>query len=120
MFEIPTTVDISDGTYPSVVEAIESGTGTFGAQRKWNFLVEHDGRVDSISRITSANMGPRSIGYQLLSGILGRQPKAGEKIDDPTGQRCLVTITHNEKGFPTIAATAPYQEPQQTLPGIPR
>jgi hypothetical protein len=120
VFEIPTTVEIADGTYPAVVESIESGTGSFGPQRKWSFLVEHDGKIDSISAITSGNTGPRSKAYAFLSGLLGRAPLAGEKIDDPTGTRCLVTITHNEKGFPTIGAVAPYQEPQQTLPGVPR
>jgi hypothetical protein len=120
MFQIPTTVEISDGDYPAVVEAIEAGNGSFGAQRKWNFLVEHDGKIDSISRITSANLGPRSVGYALLSGLLGRDLKAGEQIEDPTGKRCIVTITHNEKGFPTIGAVKPWVEPQQSLPGIPR
>lgn len=120
MFNIPTTVEINDGTYPAVVEAIEAGTGSFGPQRKWSFLVEHDGKIDSISAITSANLGPRSKAYGFLSGILGRQPKAGEAIDDPTGTRVLVTVEHNEKGFPTIAAVQPYQAPQQELPGIPR
>ena len=124
MFEVPTTVEIADGTYPAVVEAIEPITTSFGASRKWNFLVEHqrDGQkaIDSISVITSQHMGPKSKAYAFLSGLLGRPLKAGEKIDDPTGQRCLVQVIHNEKGFPTIGAVQQYQEPQQELPGIPR
>ena len=120
MFEIPTTVEITDGTYPAVVESIVSGEGSYGPQRTWSFLVEHDGKIDSISAITSGHMGPRSKAYAFLSGLLGRPLKAGEKIDDPTGSRCLVQVTHNEKGYPTIAAVQQYVAPQQELPGIPR
>lgn len=125
MFEIPTTVEIEDGTYPAVVEAIEPMQTSFGASRKWSFLVEHKdasgaAKIDSISTITSANLGPRSKAYGFLSGILGRPLKAGEKVDDPTGTRVLVTIEHNEKGFPTVTAVAQYVDPQQTLPGVPR
>lgn len=126
MFEIPTTVEIEDGTYPAVVEAIEpTEHATFGKGRKWSFLVEHtaaDGtsKVDSISTITSSNLGPRSKAYAFLSGIEGRPLKAGERVDDPTGKRVMVTIGHNDKGFPTVTAVAAFQEPQQTLPGVPR
>ena len=120
MFEIPTTVEIADGTYPAVVESIVSKETSFGPSRLWSFLVEHDGKIDSISAFTSAHMGPRSKGYAFVSGLLGRPLKAGEKIDDPTGSRCLVQVTHNEKGYPTIAAVQQYVAPQQELPGIPR
>lgn len=120
MFKIPTTVEIADGTYPAVVEAIESGSGSFGTYRKWSFLVEHDGKVDSISAMTSANLGPQSKAYKWLTGILGKQLKAGDEVEDPTGTRCLVTITHNEKGFPTVSEVGTYSDPQQTIPGIPR
>lgn len=126
-FEIPTTVEIDDGTYPAVIEAIENGTGSFGPQRKWSFLVEHKDaagvtKVDPISTITSANLGPRSKAYGFLIGVLGRTLKAGDKIDeaDVIGKRVLVTIVHNEKGFPTVEAVAQYQEPQQELAGLPR
>lgn len=122
MFQIPTTVEIADGRYPAVSEAVEAGTGSFGPQRKWSFLVEHDGKIDSISTITSANLGPRSKAYQFLTGILGKAPKAGDAIEEGQviGVRVLVDIEHNEKGFPTIAAVHPYVAPQQELPGIPR
>lgn len=125
MFEIPTTVEIADGTYPAVVESIVSDTGNYGPFRKWSFLVEHvaaDGskKIDSISAITSGNTGPRSKTYAWLTAIIGRAPKAGEKIEDPTGTRVLVTIEHNDKGFPTVAQLTPLVEPVQVEAGIPR
>ena len=125
MFEVPTTVEIADGRYPAIVEAIEPITTSYGASRRWSFLVTHkkaDGTdaVDSISVITSNHLGPKSKAYAFLSGLLGRPLKAGEKIEDPTGTRCLVDVVHNEKGFPTIGAVQQYSEPQQELPGIPR
>jgi hypothetical protein len=120
VFQVPQTVEIADGTYPAVIEAIVPHASSFGEGRKWSFLVEHDGTIDSISAITSLNAGPRSKAGQWLAALYGRPLKAGEVIEDPTGTRCLVTISHNEKGFPTVSGVAQYQEPQQELPGIPR
>jgi len=123
-FTIPNTLVIDDGVYPAVFEGVTEEQGQFGLMRKWTFLVEHavDGvtKVDAITQITSGNTGPQSKSYQWLTALLGRAPAAGEEIDDPTGTKCLVTIAHNEKGFPKVTQVSPVVEPQQTLPGIPR
>jgi hypothetical protein len=119
-FEIPTTVDIKDGTYPATLEKVEASEGQYGTMRKWHWLVENGDKIDSLSVITSANTGPQSKSYLWLTALLGRAPQAGEKLEDPTGTRVLLQIGHNDKGFPTVLAVHPYQEPQQTVPGIPR
>lgn len=121
LFEIPTTIEIEDGTYPAALEKVETYRHeVYGEGRKWHWLVEHDGKIDPLSSITSGNTGPRSKTYQYLSAFEGRAPKAGEKIADPTGKRVLLQITHNDKGFPQVAAVLPYVNPQQELPGLPR
>lgn len=119
-FEIPQTVEIDDGVYPAVLENVETAEGNFGQYRKWSFLVDHDGKVDSLSALTSANTGPKSKSYAWLTVLFGKAPQAGEKLESPTGTRVLVTITHNDKGFPTVSDIAAYSEPQQVLPGVPR
>lgn len=123
-FEIPTTVDIPDGTYKGMLEAVKADTGQFGPFRKWSFLLEVtvDGEVQMLpcDALTSANTGPQSKSYKWLEAINGAAPAAGTTVEAPTGKSCLVTIKHNEKGFATVADVAPYVDPQQTLPGIPR
>lgn len=120
-FEIPVTVEIADGTYPATLENVDSYTHPqFGEGRKWGWLIEHDGKIDSLTSITSNNTGPKSKAYGWLTALLGRPPKAGERIEDPTGTRVLLKITHNDKGFPQVAEVLPYVAPQQELPGLPR
>lgn len=123
-FEIPLTVDVPDGNYTATLEGVTEDTGNFGTFRKWTWLVECtiDGQAQIVplTQLTSANTGPQSKSYQQLTALLGEAPKAGQKIESPNGRRAVVTVTHNEKGFPKVESIGPYIEPQQTLPGIPR
>lgn len=130
-FEIPTTVDIPNGKYVASLAEVKEDTGQFGKFRRWTWLVEvpahedEDGQkieasIEELTQLTSANTGPQSKSYIQLAALLGRAPKAGEKIESPNGQRAVLTIGHNEKNFPTVEAVGPYVDPQQSLPGIPR
>lgn len=120
-FQIPVTVEIADGTYPGTLESVTPYTHPqYGDGRQWGWLIEHDGKIDSLTSITSNNVGPKSKAYKWLTALLGRAPKAGEAIEAPTGTRALLQITHNDKGFPQVAEVLPYVAPQQELPGIPR
>lgn len=123
-FEIPTTIDIPDGSYTATLGEVKADKGQFGDFRKWDWLVEVtiEGKVEIVplTQLTSANTGPQSKSYQQLTALLGTAPKAGEKIEAPTGKRAVLTIGHNEKGFPTVLNVGPYVDPQETLPGIPR
>lgn len=123
-FEIPLTVDVPDGNYTATLESVIEDTGSFGKYRKWTWLVEAtiDGtmQIVPLTQLTSANTGPQSKSYQQLTALLGEAPKAGQKIESPNGKRAIVTVTHNEKGFPKVDSIGPFVEPQQTLPGIPR
>ena len=119
-FEIPQTIVIDDGTYPGVLERVESDQGQFGTFRKWHWLVDHDGKVDPLSVITSGNTGPQSKSYKWLTALLGRAPQAGEKLETPAGTRVLLKIGHNEKGFATVLEVLSYSEPQQVMEGVPR
>jgi hypothetical protein len=122
-FEISagTQLQVPDGTYPAVLESvIEESGGKFGAQRKWTFLVEHDGKIDSLSGLSSTNTSPGSKSYQWLSALLGKEPQVGERYEDPTGTRVLLQLKKNDKGYMKIEAVLPFEEPQQVLPGVPR
>jgi hypothetical protein len=126
-FEIPNTVDIPDGQYVASLAGVSEDTGQFGKFRKWDWLIElpakdgNDASIEELTQLTSANTGPQSKSYMQLTALLGEPPKAGTKVESPNGKRATVTITHNEKGFPTIAAVGPYVEPQMAADlGIPR
>lgn len=127
-FQISDFVDIPDGTHTATLESVTAETGGFGGNdyRKWNWLVEvtnvETGEVEilPLTQLTSANTGPQSKSYQQLTVLLGEAPKAGEKIEPPTGKRAILVTGHNEKGFPKVLSVGPYVDPQATLPGIPR
>jgi len=130
-FEIPITVDIPDGTYVASLAGVTEDSGSFGKFRRWTWLVEvpktvsadgieTPGSIEELTQLTSANTGPQSKSYRQLTALLGEAPKAGQKIESPNGKRVTVTITHNDKGFPTIGEVGPYVDPQMALPGIPR
>lgn len=120
-FTVAEAANIPNGTYPATLEKVsDGGTGQFGAMRKWHWLVEVDGRIESVSSLSSANTGPNSKSYTILKALLNRDLVAGESIEDPTGSRILIRFEKNEKGYPTAKDFMPYVEPQQTLPGVPR
>lgn len=123
-FEISGGLDIPDGQYPAALLSVTEDSGQFGKFRKWEWLVEYteDGetKTDSLSQLTSANTGPQSKSYQILTALIGRSPKSGEKVETPAGKRAILTLEHNDKGFMKVAAVSPFVEAQQTVPGIPR
>lgn len=112
--------DIPDGTYPAVLESVTEDTGQFGKQRKWTWLIELNDQIIPLTCITSAVTSTGSKSYQLLAGLLGKEPVVGERYEDPTGTRVLVTIGRNKKQYPTVDSVQPFTEPQQVLPGVPR
>lgn len=119
-FEIPTPTAIEPGTYKAQLEKVETDEGNFGKYRKWFWIVEVDGKLESLSVLTSAHTGPNSKSYAWLTALLGRAPQAGETIEDPTGKTVLLAISKNDKGFNKVDAVMPIVEPTEVSPGIPR
>lgn len=123
-FEInaPAGLQVPDGTYPAILESvIEEPSGKFGPQRKWTFLVEHDGEVTAHTELSSMNTSPKTKSYAWLTGLLGKAPQIGERFEDPTGTRVLLRIEKNpETGYMKVKEVLPFTEPQQVLPGVPR
>lgn len=125
MFEI-TGVKIEPGSYPAVLEKVEADKGQFGDMRKWHWLVEvpatdgQEAKIEPLTQLTSANTGPQSFSYKILSALLKRDLKAGESVDDPTGNAAILVIGKNDKGFPKVTDVLPKQEAQEVLPGLPR
>lgn len=130
VFNIPTTVDVPDGVYTAMLEEVEEGDGSFGKYRKWHFLVDVPsdklgkpaGTVEIVplSALTSINTGPQSKSYKWLTALLGGAPQAGTAVASPNGSRAVVTVTHNDKNFPTISDVGPYVDPVKSGDGIPR
>lgn len=126
-FTVTDSVNIPVGTHPATLEKVEEGKhATYGANRKWFWLVEipaddtGPARMESFSDFTSANTSPSSNAYKRLTALLGRAPKSGEVIEDPTGTRVLLQFVEGDSGFPKIANILPYSPPQQVLDGVPR
>lgn len=123
--EIAEFTDIPEGQHTGTLEKVEEGRGNFGPFRKWSWLVElkgENGETDIVPHMQygSGGTGPRSGTFQILTALLGRQPKAGEKVEPPIGNRAVLTFGRNEKGYPKIVAYSPYVDPQKTLDEIPR
>lgn len=115
---------IPAGVYTGVLEKVEvlpSINPQYpGEFRKWHFLVDVNGSLQPITATSSLNTGPQSKSYTWLSALLRRDLKAGESIPDPVGQRALITVADNKKGYSTIMSLAPIAEPEQVVPGVPR
>lgn len=120
-FDIPNTVDIPEGSYTATLERVEEAEGNFGKYRKWHFLIDVNGKLESLSSLTSANTGPKSKSYIWLTALMGGvAPQAGQTIEDPTGSRVIVRIAKNDKGFSNVVELLPFVEPAQVVPGLPR
>lgn len=127
MFDIKDSgPDIPDGSYPAVLEKVESDRGKFGEMRKWHWLVElpasngQEARIESFTQYSSANTGQQSISRKILQALLKKDLKAGETVDDPTGNSCILVFGRNDKGFPKVLDALPKVDPQQTIDGLPR
>lgn len=123
-FDITGGLDLPDGQYVGLLQSVIADTGQFGAFRKWTWLVEYteegESKVGELTQLTSAHTGPQSKSYQQLTALIGRAPKAGEKIESPNGKKALLTLSKNDKGFMKVDQVSAFQEPQQVLPGVPR
>lgn len=126
MFKIADFTDIVDGSYPAALASVEVKSGGFGGSdyRYWEWLVEckddkGETQIVPCGQLTSMNTGPQSKSYQNLAA-LGVELKAGLEVEAPIGKRAVVTIKHNDKGFPKVDSVSPYIDPQQVLPGTPR
>jgi hypothetical protein len=112
----------------------ESGEWTF---RRWTFAVEggeHDGQVLDLRYSWSGKPSKRSNTFQLLTALLGREPEAGDVMDDKDliGKECLGQVATNERDYPYIkqlmpapqmapkpVKASPAQTPEPTEDGLP-
>lgn len=119
-FEISGGNGIPAGQYKGQLLRVESGTGKFGDQRNWFFGIDIDGELKEHKEITSTNTGPGSKARQYLEGLMGRELKTGEVIEDPTGVTALFTFEQKPNGYTKIASIVPIVEPAQVEAGLPR
>lgn len=118
---------VAVGTYPATLEAVNivnlvgfSGVAT--DFHEWHFLANVNGELTPISGLTSMFTGPASKTNKWLAALLRRELKAGEQLDDPIGQQCLVVVGINKKGYSNVTDVlpAPQQEMSDLIPGVPR
>jgi hypothetical protein len=87
----------------------ESGEWTF---RRWTFAVEggeNDGEVLDLRYSWSGKPSKRSNTFQLLTALLGREPEAGDVMDDADliGRECIGQIATNDRDYPYIKQLMP-------------
>lgn len=115
---------IPAGKYVATLENVELTviTSQYGTRetRKWHFLLNVEGELVPLSALSSMNTAAGSKTYTFLEALLRRPLRAGEKLDDPIGQRVYVNVVPNQKGYSTVASLEPYSEPEQVVAGVPR
>jgi len=115
---------IPPGTYSGTLESVEvdSISSSFGTKdmRRWHFLIDVNGVLLPVSALSSLNTAPGSKSYQWLKAILRRELLSGEAIEDPVGQRMLVVVENNAKGYAKVVNVLPFTEPEQLMAGVPR
>lgn len=125
-FTISEGINIPDGQYLATLESVEvENTGGFDGTgfRTWNWLVDVNGEMTPLSAVTSHNTGPKSKAYAWLTALLRRPLLAGEQLDDPVGQRVMITIGRNAKGYASITGVAAFGDEGNAIAenlGIPR
>jgi len=117
--------DVPDGTYTAVLSAVNSEqvTSQYGQKQmwRWTFLLDVNGEAKELSAFTGQTLDPeRSKAYKWVTALLNRAPSLGETLSPPIGNRALVTVGRNPKGYAKIVSLAPFSEPEQVLPGVPR
>lgn len=112
--------NIPAGTYPATLEAVTivNIVSTFSPDgkdmREWHFLANVNGELQPISGLTSLSTGPASNAYRWLGALLRRPLQAGESIEDPIGQQCIVVVGLNQKGYAAVRDVLPATNVEQT------
>ena len=110
---------IPAGTYPAMLEAvnIKNIVSRFSPDgedmREWLFQVNVNGELKPCEGLTSQATGPASTAYRWLTALLRRELRAGETIESPVGQNCLVVITQNGN-FSKVRDVLPAPQVEQT------
>lgn len=120
-FTISEANGVPAGTFKGQLLRVEAEVpGKFGPQRKWFFAVEVEDEIKEHMEFASTNTGPGSKTYQWLKGLLGKDLKAGEEIEEPTGKTAMLTFVQKANGYSKLESITPIVEPVQTEAGIPR
>ena len=77
-------------------------------QDRWRWVFRDD-KQRELDTLTSPHFRPRSNGLKLLTGILGRAPKSGDKPNDKVGTIVNAVWGENQGGKLTIVNVLPYK-----------
>ena len=97
--------ELEPGIYPAqfvTIEDFEYDDKTTGEKEyrwRWNFLMEDGSEQDTL---TSRNFRPGTNALKLFTGILGREPRKGDKPADHYGRDVMIVYSPNKGGKLTI------------------
>lgn len=103
--------EIADGLYPAKFKGVEDyQSALYGDGYRWLFDVTVEDTVETLDRLTSTSMGPKSTNRKIIAAIVGRQLEVGEsvEINDYIGKPCRVMVKNpDEGGWPKITDILP-------------
>ncbi len=112
--EAPIFETIEAGQYYADFADIKEFTSEFGRTFRWFFNVYVDGKVISMSDLSSAEFTPKAKARGWVQTMLGREVEPGEIVDYDTlfGTRVLLVVAINDAGYNRIELmTKPTDQP---------
>jgi hypothetical protein len=115
VFDVDRDREREKGVYVCSFVAVEpfsytdKATGAIEHRWRWVFVDDKDIELDTI---TSTSFRPRTNGLKLFTGILGREPREGDKPSASYGKLVQCVWGENQGGKLTITDILPYKAPK--------
>src|SRR5262245_46792634 len=101
--------DVVDGTYPATLTGLER----FPIERdgeevmliRWTFAIEDPAGPVEVTGVSSMSRGPRAKQVAWLIALMGKDARPGTNFRpaELIGRECLVSVEHDDNGFPKVA-----------------
>jgi hypothetical protein len=105
--------DVKAGTYDARLTALAGFTADFEGEARnlirWTFEAVDGDLVVEVDGVTSTNTGKKAKARAWVTGLLGREPAAGERLGSLglIGRECMIVVGINDDGYPKVEAVLP-------------
>ena len=107
--------ELEPGTYRAQFQGVEdfsyedAKTGQTETRWRWKFLIEETGQAEDT--LTSQSFKPGTNAAKFLTGLLGRPPMKGDRVNDRIGQDVDIVYGPNRAGNLTITGVFALRTP---------